>query len=607
MAGVELLRQKIHMDRIKSESMVQLALEEDVNLPETKPDVDMLCMEHGYVVTEETEAAQGEVKVRGRLVFSVLYYTWEEGGRLVCMEGRIPFDERIRMEGVTALDSVEVDCEVEDLTIGMINSRKLSVQAVVTMKAQARVTQDLELPVGLEGSMRDGASSGRGNGMRDGAASVYGSGMRDGETSAFDREEGYGTNSAMAEYRRVPAEFAQLVLSKRDVIRIKEELELASGYPNIREVLWRSAETGEMSFRLGEEKLYVQGELKCFVLFLGEEGSDPQIFETSLPISAQIPCPGCREGMTVDVRYGMAQWEISAAADSDGERRHICPDVTLELRIGIYEEGNAMVLTDIYGTDCEIEGQQEEVELSKLLRSVTGKTRISHSLKPEGSLQSALIIRSEASAIVTDIQAGRDSLKISGNLCVKILYATGDDQQPYGCIRERIPFEYVMEVPGLDPEDLPANVQTKVEQFTVTIPDGEELDIRAVISFSAMLFHKRKEQVIGSVLENAPDVLEKASLPGIVIYVVKAGDRLWDIGKKYSVPVQRIAEMNGMSGTGGTGMNGSGMNGSGMNGTGMNGSGMNGNGINGYGMNGINGLAEIEPEVGKKLLIVRGA
>ena len=37
-----------------------------------------------------------------------------------------------------------------------------------------------------------------------------------------------------------------------------------------------------------------------------------------------------------------------------------------------------------------------------------------------------------------------------------------------------------------------------------------------------------------------------SSLPGMVVYMVKDGDNLWNIGKKYYVPVDALRELNGL-------------------------------------------------------------
>ena len=85
-----------------------------------------------------------------------------------------------------------------------------------------------------------------------------------------------------------------------------------------------------------------------------------------------------------------------------------------------------------------------------------------------------------------------------------------------------------------------------VEQLQVTMLDGEEMDVKAVLTFSTTVFHKTPVTMIGEVRVEAlnPDI--QSALPGMVIYFVKKGDNLWNIGKKYYVPVEKIRELNNL-------------------------------------------------------------
>ena len=44
-----------------------------------------------------------------------------------------------------------------------------------------------------------------------------------------------------------------------------------------------------------------------------------------------------------------------------------------------------------------------------------------------------------------------------------------------------------------------------------------------------------------------PDMEKMAALPGIAVYMVKEGDSLWDIGKRYYVPVSVIKQTNDLA------------------------------------------------------------
>ena len=49
---MELLKRNIHMDRIRAEALTQITLEDDVNIPESKPDVGSLNLEKGVLVID---------------------------------------------------------------------------------------------------------------------------------------------------------------------------------------------------------------------------------------------------------------------------------------------------------------------------------------------------------------------------------------------------------------------------------------------------------------------------------------------------------------------------------------------------------------------------
>ena len=50
---MELLKRNIHMDRIRVQAVTQFTLEDDVNLPENKPDISNLNLEKGELLIDE--------------------------------------------------------------------------------------------------------------------------------------------------------------------------------------------------------------------------------------------------------------------------------------------------------------------------------------------------------------------------------------------------------------------------------------------------------------------------------------------------------------------------------------------------------------------------
>ena len=178
---MELIRKNIHMDRTKCFCNTQITREEDVNIPDVKPDVNNIIYDKAIVQIEEVKPTEDHVLVRGRLLFSVLYQSGDESQKLVLLEGKIPFDEQLYMEGVASGDAVVAKAVVEDLQVSTINSRKLSVQALLGIRAFVEELYDEEIS-----------------------------------------EDIYFEEEMPLEYRRETKEIAEIAILKNDILRIRE-------------------------------------------------------------------------------------------------------------------------------------------------------------------------------------------------------------------------------------------------------------------------------------------------------------------------------------------------------------------------------------------------
>jgi len=506
---VDLLKKNIHMDRTRCEALMQITLEDDKNIPDTKPDVSNINLKRAEVVIDEIRPGTDIVDLKGNLKFEILYYTIEDGGTLVPFEGTIPFEEKLILKGVTPMDTVNAFGEVEDFSVEIINSRKLNIRSLITLSANVEELYDEEAPIGVhyDGEMRDSM-----------------------------------------EYRKMPMQLAEIVICKNDIFRIRDEVTLPANYPNVFRILWSSVQLGDVSFRVMSEKIGVQGEVQMFLLYEGEGEEKPIVsFETTIPFAGMLDCHGCKEGMIPDIRYRQGQPEIAVRPDLDGEERCIGLEMALDINIRVYEEENTEILSDIYGVSKEVSTQTRRADLSRIRACVTGKTKVSDRIRIPGENGGILqILHSDAKVCQEQQSIVENGIQLKGALQVHVMYITGDDRNPYANVDAQIPYQYTLEVPGIAPEDI-SKVQGRVEQLQVTMLDGEEMDVKAVISFSTMVFERVPTQLISQVEVAEPDSAVMSNLPGMVIYVVKNGDSLWSIGRRYYVTVDSIRELNNLS------------------------------------------------------------
>lgn len=250
---MNLIKKNIHMDCLKSKASNQITLEEDFNLPDVKPDMDKIIFKEGDVRIDEVKASGDHVSVRGKLLASLLYASNDSGEQLARVQKEMPFEETVFLEGVESGDNVDYSYEIEDFSVSMINSRKASIRSIITIKMSVRELYDEEAA-----------------------------------TELFGEEE--------AEYRKKYLDLAEIAICKKDIYRIRQEIEFPAGMPNIAQIIWNSIRISNLDFKALDGKISVQGELEAFFLFEGEGEERPiRFYETTMPFSGVIECSDCRK------------------------------------------------------------------------------------------------------------------------------------------------------------------------------------------------------------------------------------------------------------------------------------------------------------------------
>ena len=139
---MELVKKHIHMNRRRGNVTSQITLDDDFNVPDSMDDVEELILDSGEIQIESAKNLGEKVAVRGKLNFRVLYR--KPDGGLMTLAGTLPFEENVNVPGLKEQDFLQAGWELDDLNIGLINSRKLSVKALVTLKIQAETLYDAE-------------------------------------------------------------------------------------------------------------------------------------------------------------------------------------------------------------------------------------------------------------------------------------------------------------------------------------------------------------------------------------------------------------------------------------------------------------------------------
>lgn len=494
---MELVKRNIHMDCPKCRASMQTTLEKDINISDLKPDALKLIMDRGNVVIEEVKVTDDHVNVKGSLQFHILYLAEGNKVNAAAMEGEIPFEEQIYMDGVKNGDDVRIDVEVEDLTTTMINSRKFSIQSLLLLKASCDEIRDEETAVDIAGN-------------------------------------------DPVEFRKKTLSIASMAMKKKDIFRIKEEVEIPGSFPNIFSMIWWDIEPSEVEFKILQDKISVQGEIRTFFIYKGE-GEEEEIchYETAMPFAGTIDCNGAMEGMIPEISCHAESREVTVRPDFDGEERVITFELVLNLDICAYEEAQIDILSDVYGVVNETKVTEKEANLRRFLGRSNGKMKLAEHYKIEEESQITKILHTSGNLQISDTSLTDGGIMVTGAVNLQILY----EGNSFGNMRVSLPFTYTIEADGAD-KDCVYPVKADVEQIAVSIIDTNEIDVKCVLFFRTNIYREWKEKIVEEIATSELDSEKMDSLPGIAIYVVREGESLWDIGKRYYVPISAIRQVN---------------------------------------------------------------
>lgn len=497
---MELKKEEIRVLRTKSRATSQVTFDVDFNVPDVKPDIGRMIQNKGQVFMEEVRLSDGHGYLKGGLNVDLLY-VGEEDGRVCSLSASLPVEETLNLEGMESGDKMCLKWEIEDLSLRLIHSRKLNIKAVVTFFAAVDELSGIRLPVFVD----------------DEAVSVQKKKMR----------------------------LLSLAVHKKDTLRKKEEITLASNKPNVAELLWHTAEIRGLDLRPEENKIRAKGEIFVFVLYTGEdEDRTLQWLEYSVPFSGEVECSGCMADMIPNMEASVLNQSVEVKPDADGEERILLADIVLEIDMKLYREEDHEVILDIYTPlrQCIPKGKKENLE-SLLVRNFS-KCRLSDRVEMKESQGKILqICHSQGRVKVDKTRILKDGVQVEGIVQMKILYIIGNDQMPFYSMETMLPFRHVVEARGIT-EDCSYYLHADLEQLSTSMVDSSDIEIKATVSLNLLVVSVREEMIIDKVEEAPLDKEKLRSLPGITVYMVKPGDTMWEIAKKFFTTTEDICRMN---------------------------------------------------------------
>ena len=235
-------RKIIHMSLTKGNEELMVTVDDDFILSEGKPDIVAKIKERGEVIVDRVRGMDDKILVAGYLRYQILYR--KEGG-IDCTEGKIPFEEIVPMEGATPQDIYKCVHYLEDLSVHVVHSRKISIKALVRLNLTAKALLDKEAVGNIT------------------------------------------MDNLQSKNKKISV--MTLLSSQKDIYRIREGINLPVSGDVVDKILWSEMEPESLEYRLRDGELGIKGELAVFCIYSLSQSEDLKFYNEKIPFSGKTP------------------------------------------------------------------------------------------------------------------------------------------------------------------------------------------------------------------------------------------------------------------------------------------------------------------------------
>ena len=290
--------------------------------------------------------------------------------------------------------------------------------------------------------------------------------------------------------------------------------------------------------RCEEDKIVISGVCYGKAVLLYKNKCAAACPESQTPFTQILDAPGVTSGCHAAVSCKVVEKD-AAVSEEDGEKT-VFLSVTVQADAAVYCPKTADLSIDAYHPKHLLDVQKTELEICTDLFTVEIGKRINE--RVHLNTDNMEVLYTDATAEIDKIAAHENTLVLEGNAVVGFTFVKDGDviHNDFS-----LPFQATK---TLDSKfrQLRCEARVRTEDLGFIILGDNEIEVDLNIRITLSVFDVRKQDVISeiAVREETTEQLLKTPL---VLYYGTKGESLWEIAKKYLVPLDVVMTSNGLT------------------------------------------------------------
>ena len=459
---LKVTRETLRFERLVNRGEEQVTIEGEATLPGSMRDAVTVLSVQAQTHLSDAQAGNGEVGVRGRVCFQVLY-TQGDLTRVRALETSCDFTHTMPLSGVTPAMRIFASAAVQE-TEGIAGSGRMTLRALLGVQTEAFETIERELVTRAEDA--------------DGADDL----QTRTQTVAFCAGEALGENRTL----------------------VREEFDLPAKL-EVGDVLSATASATASELSGGNGRIGVSGTIEVRALHRPKEPGNPMVATVhELPFDLTIDTPQLADGAQPQAEAEVI--DVMADSVESDKSRTLRVEAEVRVRLSQCRQRQTELLEDLYslsGPVLEPVTETLDVHTSEENADVRESTRLQVAM-PKDMPPIGTVLASFVQPTITAVTPSGRRLDAEGVMGVTIIYLPVDSDIPVS-MRTREPF--VMTFPVEAGEDV--RVQAYPIETTTGPTTSDRAELRCVLGLRARQHGVKRIQGVTDVIERAQERQER--------------------------------------------------------------------------------------------------
>lgn len=489
---MELIKDVLRIEEIRGIEETQALVETEVYLNPSKPNIEKILWTEGLVDILTTKVIRDRLVVSGVVKFKLVYKSEEEDNNIYTMDANVDFKEEIQIEGITEEMSAIVKSNIEYIEEEILDERKLSLRALVTIEGKVEEVNTINIIKGIE------------------------------------EKQNLQTLKETIKYKEIYGRETSYAI-------VKETFELGENKPPIEEVLKIKINAYEQESTVVEDRIIISGLVNASIVYYGD--GEIAIIEEEMPFNHFLEVPGALAESQSEIYIEVVEGGYEVLEDIEGELKILDLEVKLRISGFDYEQNEKDLIVDAYSTKEKVKINKEEIKLVENIKDIVHKEEIHRDLS---QYRISELYDLSGHPTIIDSRFGDDEIIVEGILVLKGIYLE-EGTNEINTFKEEIPYKYYLPMEERK-SDAFININVELESIKTNLT-YENLNIEAIIKHKIKVNRNRKINVINSI-EETGELIDRKNRPSITIYIVQKDDTLWDIAKRYNTTIEEILLAN---------------------------------------------------------------